>query len=545
MADNSEQICFVISPIGEPGSDIRKRSDQVLKYIIRPAVESCGYKVVRADEMAEPGIITNQIIRHVVDDPLVIADLTGQNPNVFYELAIRHATRKPLIQIINKVEDIPFDVGSMRTIEVDHRDLDSVEEAKAEIERQIQHLEANLTSLENPISVALAGRSIDGIKPLDQGHLDEKIKKIGDRTDEILRHLKAKTAVEEIEEVKQAVANVRENPRASPIDRAVALAVFFQQQGKRDEAIEKWRAVAQIAEDSDNDLAAKAWYSVGYLFRDENPEDCLLANNEAIRLKPDYAEAYNNRGNAKVALGQYAEAIADYDEAIRLKPDYAEAYYIRGFAKGALGQSAEAIVDFDEAIRLKPDYAEAYHFRGFAKGTLGQYAEAIVDCDEAIRLKPDLAEAYKDRGFAKVALGQHTEAIVDCDEAIRLKPDLAEAYYIRGFAKGALGQYAEAIVDFDEAIRLKPDYAEAYHFRGFAKGTLGQYAEAITDFDEAIRLKPSFAEAYNNRGIAKGALGLIEEARQDFGNARDLARDASNDSIADAAEQRLREFSDR
>ena len=140
MADTNEKICFVIAPIGEPGSDIRKRSDQVLEHIIRPVVESCGYKAVRADEIAEPGIITNQIIRHVVDDPLVIADLTGQNPNVFYELAIRHATRKPLVQIINKVEDIPFDVGPMRTIAVNHQDLDSVEKAKTEIEKQIQSL---------------------------------------------------------------------------------------------------------------------------------------------------------------------------------------------------------------------------------------------------------------------------------------------------------------------------------------------------------------------------------------------------------------------
>ena len=105
------------------GSDIRKRSDQVLEHIIRPVVESCGYKAVRADEMPEPGIIANQIIRHVVDDPLVIADLTGQNANVFYELAIRHAIRKPLVQIINKVKDIPFDISSMRTIVVNHQEI--------------------------------------------------------------------------------------------------------------------------------------------------------------------------------------------------------------------------------------------------------------------------------------------------------------------------------------------------------------------------------------------------------------------------------------
>ena len=166
MTDTNKKICFVIAPIGKPESETRKRSDQVLQHIIRPAVESCGYKAVRADKMDEPGMITNQIIRHVVDDPLVIADLTGQNANVFYELAIRHAIRKPLVQIINKVEDIPFDIITMRTILVDHQNPDSFEEAKTEIKNQIQSLEANSSRLENPISVALADRS--GSNQLDE-----------------------------------------------------------------------------------------------------------------------------------------------------------------------------------------------------------------------------------------------------------------------------------------------------------------------------------------------------------------------------------------
>ncbi len=506
MADTNEKICFVIAPIGEPESDIRKRSDQVLEHIIRPVVESCGYKAVRADEIAEPGIITNQIIRHVVDDPLVIADLTGQNANVFYELAIRHYTGKPLVQIINKFEDIPFDVGSMRTILVDHRDLDSVEKAKTEIQRQIQSLEENLSSLESPISVALEGRSIDGIKTRDQGHLGEKIKKIEDKTDEILRRMDAEKVVDDPERAKQVVAYVSEIPMASLIDKAIAQAVFLQQENKKDEAIEKWRAVAHITEGIDNDLAARAMFSVGYLL--ENPEDSISAYNRAIRLQPDAAESYNNRGAVKAVSDQYDGAIADYDEAIRLKPDFAEAYYNRGSAKGASGQYDSAIADYDEAIRLKPDYAEAYYNRGFAKGALGQYADAIADCDEAIRLKSDYAEAYNNRGFAK----------------------------------GALRQYADAIADYDEAIRLKPNHAKAYNNRGFAKGALGQYADAIVDFDEGICLQPDDAAAYYSRGLAKRALGLIDEARRDFENARDWAREASNDSLADAAEQDLREL---
>jgi hypothetical protein len=151
----SDRICFVIAPIGEADSEPRKRSDQVLKHIIIPATSDCGYKAIRADQISEPGMITSQVIQHVVEDPLVVADLTGRNPNVFYELAIRHAIRKPLIQLIQKSEQIPFDVAGTRTIQVDHRDLDSVVSAKQEIVAQIRALEGNPDKLETPISVSL------------------------------------------------------------------------------------------------------------------------------------------------------------------------------------------------------------------------------------------------------------------------------------------------------------------------------------------------------------------------------------------------------
>lgn len=153
MAD--EKVCFVISPIGEAESDTRKRSDQILKHIINPAATDCDYKPMRADHISEPGLITSQVIQHIVEDSLVIADLTDRNPNVFYELAIRHAIRKPLVQIIKKGEAIPFDVAGTRTIHVDHHDLDSVEEAKQEIVKQIKSVEKDASQVDTPISVAL------------------------------------------------------------------------------------------------------------------------------------------------------------------------------------------------------------------------------------------------------------------------------------------------------------------------------------------------------------------------------------------------------
>jgi hypothetical protein len=149
------ETCFVIAPIGEPGSETRKRSDIVLKYVISPATEFCGYRALRADQISEPGLITSQVIQHIIDDPLVIADLTERNPNVFYELAIRHALRKPLVQIIKRGDQIPFDVIGTRTIPVDHHDLESVEEAKQEIIRQIESLKKKPQEIETPISVAI------------------------------------------------------------------------------------------------------------------------------------------------------------------------------------------------------------------------------------------------------------------------------------------------------------------------------------------------------------------------------------------------------
>jgi hypothetical protein len=96
MADG-EKTCFVIAPIGEDNSEIRRRSDLILKYIIEPAATICRYKAIRADRISEPGMITAQVIQHIVDDPMVIADLTGRNSNVYYELAIGHAIRKPYV----------------------------------------------------------------------------------------------------------------------------------------------------------------------------------------------------------------------------------------------------------------------------------------------------------------------------------------------------------------------------------------------------------------------------------------------------------------
>lgn len=276
----------------------------------------------------------------------------------------------------------------------------------------------------------------------------------------------------------------------------------------------------------------------------ENYEEASAKYDEAIRLKPDLSEVYNNRGNAKAGLGHHEKALSDHDEAIRLKPDSAEAYYNRGGVKADLSRYEEALVDYGDALRLKSDFAEAYSNRGYVKDELGRYEEALADYDEAIRLKADYAGAYNNRGSAKVGLGRHGEALADYDEAIRLKSNFAEAYNNRGNLKDDLGCYEEALTDYNEATRLKPDFAVAYHNWGYVKAGHGHHEEALAGYDEAIRLKPDYAEAYFNRGVTNRSLGRIEEARKDFGNARNLAHEQGHQAFATETQRRLSELGD-
>ena len=188
----------------------------------------------------------------------------------------------------------------------------------------------------------------------------EETKSNRDKSENYFRGRTTKTDVND-PDTKQAVKDARENPEASLTDKAIADAVSLQQQGEVKDAIEKWRAVAVVAEGSDNDLAVRAWFSIGYLLQDKDPEGGVSAYNQTLRLKPDFAEAYTNRGSAKAALEQYADAVADYNEALKLKPNFAEAYTNRGSAKAALEQYADAITDYNEALKLEPDSAEAHY----------------------------------------------------------------------------------------------------------------------------------------------------------------------------------------
>jgi DNA-binding transcriptional ArsR family regulator len=153
---------------------------------VRKVLEPRGYFVVRADEIDDEGLITNQIIEHLLEDELVIADLSGRNPNVFYEVAVRHAARRPIIHLITAGEQIPFDVSNMRAIQYALDDPDVLEEAQDELDRKVAAIEtSDGEAALNPITVARDVALLRGSDNPKQREAGDILAAVSDLKDEL------------------------------------------------------------------------------------------------------------------------------------------------------------------------------------------------------------------------------------------------------------------------------------------------------------------------------------------------------------------------
>jgi methyl-accepting chemotaxis protein len=151
----TKPVCFFVTPIGSDESPERKRADQVQRYILK-AVLGSKFEIIRADQFSHPGSITQQIIDLVYRADLVVADLTGSNANVAYELALRHSFNKISIHLADKADRIPFDLKDERTIVFDLHDPDSVNNCKNEIRKIVEAIDSGSVTYHSPVFRALS-----------------------------------------------------------------------------------------------------------------------------------------------------------------------------------------------------------------------------------------------------------------------------------------------------------------------------------------------------------------------------------------------------
>jgi len=145
--------CFVVSPIGPEGSSVRRRADNVLNHVIRPAAKEVGLTALRADEIDAPGSITSQIIQKLLAAKAVVVDLTDRNPNVYYELAVRDSFKLPVVLIAEDGTERASDLLGQRTIFFNSSDLASAMGAISRITTALKEAIAN-PSAASPVQAA-------------------------------------------------------------------------------------------------------------------------------------------------------------------------------------------------------------------------------------------------------------------------------------------------------------------------------------------------------------------------------------------------------
>ena len=216
-----------------------------------------------------------------------------------------------------------------------------------------------------------------------------------------------------------------------------------------------------------------------------------LANyTEAILIRPDYAEAYYNRGEVYYSIGEYNDAIADYTEAIRINPDYVEAYYARGVSYGKIGESEKQIEDYREVGRISPDFSKAHHlsFRilsiefeiiGKKRALANKNEKAIAYYVNEILKRPNDAKAYNNLADAFCYQEEFEKALPHANKAIELNPNEWHYYNTRCKVYIGLEQWDKAMQDVQKILELNQ--------RDGDTKTIKLPEEMITQIKEALK----------------------------------------------------------
>ncbi len=230
-------------------------------------------------------------------------------------------------------------------------------------------------------------------------------------------------------------------------------------------------------------------------------------------------QVYFAAGLRAAQKSSYRKALTAFNEAIRLDPEQAKFYMERGSVRGNKSDYEGAISDLDRALTLDPSLADGYFRRGEVNNWRNNYQAAIADLSQFINLKPDEFLGFSERGSVHWKIGDHKSAFSDFNEAIRLNPTRWFSYVQRGRERHELGDPNGAISDYITALRnghrlfgnevrnlqldaiiaAHPEYSEAYTLRALMGDVRNREVQVLADYSAAIMLSPNDPRAYLDR----------------------------------------------
>ena len=191
--------CFVITPIGNKESEIRKKTDGLIASVIKPVLNELGIEAIVPHEIPTSGPIVNDIINNILSCDLCIANLTGLNPNVMYEIAVRHAANKPIVYVAENGTMLPFDLVTERVLFYSNDMPGTVELRKALPDYIDNAMKPGRVQL-NPITNVRKEFVMEEVKTTYGEIVMDKLDVLTTRVQDILNHFTVKNTYRKVRE---------------------------------------------------------------------------------------------------------------------------------------------------------------------------------------------------------------------------------------------------------------------------------------------------------------------------------------------------------
>jgi len=260
-------------------------------------------------------------------------------------------------------------------------------------------------------------------------------------------------------------------------------------------------------------------------------DEAMVHFQQALQIRPDYADAHFNLGVAQVRQGNVDEAIAHFQKALQIQPDDTQARLALGNALLQQGHVGDALDHFQKAVQVEPDNLEAQVALGSALLQLGQVGEAITHFRKALQIEPRNAEAQCDLGAALFRQGNVDDAIAHFQKALEINPGIAEAHLNLGSAFVKKGEVNEAIAHFQKALTIEPDNVEVLNDLAWLLATAPQ--ASLRNGNRAVELAQRADQVAGGESpiiLSTLAAAYAEVGR--FGDAQQSARKAVEQATA-------------